>query len=211
MKELVVATRNRHKIREIRAIFGASKKWGLIFLDRYPDAPHPKETGKSFDANALIKARAIASHTGLPAIADDSGLEVRALGGRPGVRSARFAGPRAKDGENNRKLFRLLQKVLSSKRGARYRCSLALVFPDGRSYLFRGALAGRIGLAPKGGNGFGYDPLFIVPRYGKTVAELSSVLKNRISHRAGAIRKLKRFLYSKSFSKRMSRVSRKRP
>lgn len=211
MKEIVVATRNRHKKREIRAIFGVSKKWRLLFLDRYPSAPHPQETGKTFDENAILKARDAAFYTGLPSVADDSGLEVVSLGGKPGVRSARFAGLRASDTKNNRKLLRLLKHFPLSKRKARYRCSVALVFPDGKADLFRGSLLGLIGFVPKGRNGFGYDPLFVLPRYGKTVAQISPSLKNRISHRAHAFQKLKRFLsYSKRRSKRMSLVSRKR-
>ena len=196
MIQIVVATRNRHKKREIRAIFGASKRWRLLFLDRYPNAPHPRETGKTFDQNAILKARAIASYAKLPAVADDSGLEVQALHGRPGVRSARFAGEEAKDEQNNEKLLRLLQKVPRSRRNACYRCSLALVFPDGKTRLFRGKLSGRIDFSPKGRSGFGYDPLFILPRYGKTVAQIPPVLKNRISHRARAFHRLKRFLTS---------------
>lgn len=194
MIQIVVATRNRHKMKEIRAIFGASKKWRLLFLDRYPDAPHPKETGKTFDQNALLKARAAAFYTGLPAVADDSGLEVQALHGRPGVRSARFAGGKAKDDSNNEKLLRLLQKVPQSRRNACYLCSLALVLPNGKTRLFRGKLSGRIDFSPKGHFGFGYDPLFILSRYGKTVAQIPPALKNRISHRARAFRRLKYFL-----------------
>ena len=192
--KIVVATRNRHKKREIRALFGASKKWRLLFLDLYPDAPHPRETGKTFDENAILKAQAIATYAGLPTISDDSGLEVAALGGEPGVRSARFAGTSATDERNNQKLLRMMLGLPSSKRRACYRCSLALVFPDGKTYLFRGKLSGRIGFSPRGRFGFGYDPLFIVPRYGKTVATLTPTLKNRISHRARAFRKLKRFI-----------------
>lgn len=191
---IVVATRNRHKQREIDALCGASKKWRLLFLDRYPNAPHPRETGKTFDENATLKARAIATYTGLPSISDDSGLEVAALGGKPGVRSARFAGARATDKDNNEKLLRLLKNLPLSRRKACYRCSLALAFPDGKTYLFRGKLSGRIAFLPAGLHGFGYDPLFIVPRYGKTVAELSPALKNKISHRARAFRKLRRFI-----------------
>ena len=183
-------------MREIRAIFGASKRWRLLFLDHYPDAPHPKETGRTFDQNALLKARAIAFYTGLLAVADDSGLEVQALRSRPGVRSARFAGEKAKDEQNNQKLLRLLNRVPQSRRNACYRCSLALVLPDGKTRLFRGKLSGRIGFSPKGRFGFGYDPLFILPRYGKTVAQIPPTLKNRISHRARAFHRLKRFLAS---------------
>ena len=192
--KIVVATGNRHKQKEIRALFGASKKWRLLFLDRYPNAPQPRETGKTFDENAALKAQAIAKYTRLPAISDDSGLEVNALGGKPGIRSARFAGIKATDKENNEKLLRVISPLPLPKRRACYRCSLALAFPGGKTYLFRGKLSGRIGFFPRGRFGFGYDPLFIVPHYGKTVAELSPALKNRISHRARAFRRLKHFL-----------------
>lgn len=206
-----MATRNRHKKREIRAIWGASRRWRLLFLERYPHAPRLRETGKTFADNATFKACAVARYTGLPSVADDSGLEVAALRGRPGVRSARFAGLHASDEENNRKLLRLLKDLPLSKRKARYRCSVALAFPDGKTHLFQGALAGRIGFFRQGRFGFGYDPLFILPRYGKTVAQISPALKNRISHRARAFQKLKRFLfYSRRRSKRISLVSRKR-
>ncbi len=203
MKRLVVATRNPHKIKEIRLLFGFSRSWRLVFLDRYPNAPRTKETGKTFDRNALLKARAVSRYTGEPAIADDSGIEVAALGGKPGILSARFAGPEATDRENNEKLLRLLKNIPPSKRQACYRCSIALVFPDGKSRLFHGTLSGRIGLLPKGRGGFGYDPIFILPRYKKSVAQLPLSLKNRISHRARAFQHLKRFLAT--YSKRRSR------
>lgn len=198
MKELIVATRNPHKKREIRALFGHSKRWRLIFLDRYPRLPLPKETGKTFDENALLKARAIARYTGKPAIADDSGLEVFALRGRPGVRSARFAGSKATDEENNQKLLRLLNTFPPARRKARYQCSLAFVRPGHKPVLFRGKLSGWIGFVPKGRHGFGYDPLFFLPRYGKSVAQLSPTLKNHISHRSRAFQKFKRYLKRRS-------------
>lgn len=204
MKELIVATRNPHKIREIRALFESSKRWKLLFLDRYPRAPEIRESGKTFDENALLKARAIADHTGKPTVADDSGLEVVALGGKPGIYSARFSGVNASDTSNNAKLLRLLKGIPLSERNACYRCSLALAFPDGKTHLFRGSLSGRIGFSPKGRFGFGYDPIFLLPHYGKTVAQISPRLKNHISHRALAFRKLKRFL--NAYSKRPSRI-----
>jgi len=194
VKELVIATRNPHKKKEIRALFGPSKRWRLIFLDRYPQAPTIRETGKTFDENAMLKARAIARFTGKPAVADDSGLEVSALGGRPGVRSARFAGEGADDRRNNEKLLRLLGSRPLSERKGHYRCSVALALPGGKSYLFHGSLSGRIGKVPQGHLGFGYDPLFMVPRYGKTVAQMPLALKNRFSHRARAFRRLQKFL-----------------
>ena len=194
MNQIVVATRNPHKKREIRALFGHSKKWRLVFLDRYPKIPPLKESGKTFDENASLKARTVTRYTGKPAIADDSGLEVAALRGGPGVRSARFAGEHASDDRNNRKLLRLLKNIPPSRRRARYRCTLALSIPGRKVRFFRGSLSGKIGISPKGHFGFGYDPLFILPRYGKTVAQLSPSIKNKISHRARASRRLKRYL-----------------
>jgi len=186
--DLVVATRNRHKFREISSIL-RHPRLRLLSLNRFPDAPKIKEGGKNFDANALLKARAIAAYTARPALADDSGLEVAALGGRPGVHSARFAGPRATDVQNNRKLLRLLKGLPLSKRRGRYRCTIALVFPGREPYLFRGSLAGHIALAPRGRGGFGYDPIFWLVGYRRTVAEIPPKLKNRISHRSRALKR----------------------
>ena len=195
--ELVVATRNRHKFREITSIL-RHPRLQLISLDRFPKAPNVKENGRTFDENALLKAKTIAFYTKRPSLADDSGLEVFALGGRPGVCSARFAGARATDTSNNQKLLRLLKGVPLARRGARYRCSVAIVFPGGKSFLFRGMLSGRIALSPKGRGGFGYDPLFWLPKYRKTAAQIPASLKNRISHRSHALQKsstlLRRFL-----------------
>ena len=195
--ELVVATRNRHKFREIASIL-RHPRLRLIPLNRFQNAPDVEEKGRSFDANALLKAKATASYTGRPSLADDSGLEVFVLGGRPGIRSARFAGPKATDASNNRKLLRLLKGVPPSRRSARYRCSIALVFPFGKSFLFHGTLSGKIASSQKGAGGFGYDPLFWLPGYRRTVAQIPRLLKNRISHRARALQKastlLRKFL-----------------
>ncbi|MFH1858572.1 MAG: RdgB/HAM1 family non-canonical purine NTP pyrophosphatase [Candidatus Omnitrophota bacterium] len=181
-------------MREIRTLFGHPRRWQLVFLDRYPDAPRLVETGKTFDDNAALKACAIARYTGKAAISDDSGIEIEALGGNPGVRSARFAGENATDEANNEKLLRLLRDLPLPKRKARYRCSLALALPGRKPRLFHGSLAGRIGFSYKGRFGFGYDPLFILPRFGKTVAQLPPAVKNKISHRARAFQRLKRYL-----------------
>ena len=191
--ELVVATRNRHKFREISSIL-RHPRLKLVSLNRLPKAPAPGERGRSFDENALLKARAIAAYTGKPTLADDSGLEVSALGGRPGVRSARFAGLKATDSENNRKLLSLLEGLPLSRRKARYRCTIAIVFPNQKSRLFHGTLSGRIALTPQGRGGFGYDPLFWLPEYRRTVARISPSLKNRISHRGRALKKASTFL-----------------
>lgn len=128
------------------------------------------------------------------AIADDSGLEVDALDGRPGIYSARYAGLGASDQENRKKLLKELEGVPISKRGAAFKCVIALVSPDGREITAEGSCRGRIGFKEVGRNGFGYDPLFILPRYGKTMAQLSLQEKNRISHRGKALRKLRRLL-----------------
>ena len=190
---IVIATRNRHKIRELRQLLrGVSARF--VSLRAFPAVAAVRENGGSFDANAARKARAAARATGCLAIADDSGLEVQALGWRPGIRSARFAGPRATDAQNNRKLLRLLRGVPLPRRGARYRCSLAAAAPDGRVWLTRGIWQGRVALAPRGRSGFGYDPLFEVPRCGKTVAQLGAAVKARLSHRGHAARKMQRIL-----------------
>src|SRR5690606_29296348 len=136
----------------------------------FPGAPDVEETGATMAENALLKARAAAGHTGLWAMADDSGLEVDALDGRPGVYSARFAGPGATDADNNAKLLRLLEGVPDPRRTARFRCAIALVSPDGDEYVDEGVCEGVVAREPRGEGGFGYDPLFIVPEYGRTFA-----------------------------------------
>ena len=190
---IVIATRNRHKLRELRQLLGGVAARFASLRD-FPSVPSAGEDGRSFDANAAQKARIAARATGHVAIADDSGLEVTALGGRPGIRSARFAGVRATDAQNNRKLLRLLRGVAPSQRGARYRCSLAVATPAGRVWTVRGLWRGRIAARARGRSGFGYDPLFELPRYRRTVAQLGVRLKQRLSHRAQAARKARRVL-----------------
>ena len=187
--EVIVATRNKGKIREIRE---ALKGLGLRIypLSNFPNVPEVEEDGKSFTENALKKARFYSKHFGKLTIADDSGLEVDSLKGQPGVHSARYAGERASGQENNQKLLREMQDVPISKRGARFKCIIAVVSPDGREAFAEGACKGRIGFKEKGKKGFGYDPLFILPNDGKTMAELSLEAKNRISHRGKALRKI---------------------
>ena len=191
MVEIVIATRNRHKFRELRALLAMpGVRWHSLL--EFPRVPAVKETGRTYDANAIMKATAAARATGLPSLADDSGLEVDALGGRPGVQSARFAGTQGDDRANNEKLLRMMRRVRDGKRTARYRCSLALVVPSsGVAALTRGAWAGRIAAAPQGRRGFGYDPIFFVPRFGQTVGELPSSVKQRFSHRARAARRMR--------------------
>jgi len=191
MLHLVIATRNRHKFRELRALLAVpGVRWHSLL--EFPRVPVVKETGRTYDANAITKATAVARATGLPSLADDSGLEVDALAGKPGVLSARFAGAPGDDRANNEKLLRMVRRVHDGERTARYRCSLALVVPSsGVVALTRGTWAGRIAAAPQGRRGFGYDPIFWVPRFGKTVGELPSSVKQRFSHRAIAARRMR--------------------
>src|SRR3989338_10199544 len=193
MTELIIATTNQGKLLEIRELLSAMDL-KITSLADYPDAPRIEEDGKTFSQNALKKAAIIALYTGKLTVGEDSGLEVKALGGRPGIYSARFAGPGATDKKNNLKLLRSLRGVPLSKRRARYRCCAALV--DGRGIIdvVSGQCAGLIALRPKGANGFGYDPLFFLPRYTKTFGELNPAVKGKISHRSRALRKIKKSL-----------------
>jgi len=188
---LVLATHNRHKVREIQAIL---KKEGLkiriLTLDAFPSIKPIRENKPTIEGNAIKKAAIIAEKTGLPALADDTGLFVRALNGAPGVISARFAGPRCRYEDNNRKLLRLLKNVPWPRRGAEFRCVAALAAPEGRTLLIKGKVAGKITFKPKGKKGFGYDPVFLVQKYQKTFGEMSTYLKNKISHRAIAFASL---------------------
>lgn len=191
--ELVLATRNEGKITEIREFL---KDCGisLISLRDYPDAPEVGENGKTYRDNVLKKARFFSKWTGKLTLADDSGLEVAYLKGRPGIFSARYAGVRTNDRENNRELLRELEGVPAGKRGAVFRCVMALVSPWGDEAVVEGKCRGMIGLEERGGKGFGYDPIFVIPGQGKTMAELSIAEKNQMSHRGNAIRKLKKRL-----------------
>jgi XTP/dITP diphosphohydrolase len=191
--ELVIATKNPGKVREIRkALRGLRIR--LHSLNDFPEIPDVEEGGKTFTENALKKARFYANYLKKITIADDSGLEVDALGGLPGIHSARYAGEGASNRENNRKLLKEMEDIPLSKRKARFRCVLALVSPDGRETIAEGVCQGRIGLREVGRRGFGYDPLFLLPQYGKTIAQLSIEEKNRISHRGKALRKLRKML-----------------
>ncbi len=166
----------------------------LVSLDRFPDCPEVLEDGSSFAENALKKAGTIAAHTGHISIADDSGIEVDALEGRPGIYSARYAGPEADDLQNNTKLLGELEGHPAEKRGAQFRCVIALAAPDGTHQVVEGVCRGVIADAPRGSNGFGYDPLFLDETSGRTFAEMGSEYKNRISHRFQAIRELQKVL-----------------
>lgn len=166
----------------------------LHLLAEWPGATLPEESGDSYAANALIKARAAARITGALALGDDSGLEVDALGGAPGLRSSRFGGPGLDDAGRCRLLLAALHGVDESRRTARFRCVIALVGVDGREHLVEGAAEGRILTAPRGTGGFGYDPLFYYPPLGRTFAELSGPQKAQVSHRGRAVQAVRRLL-----------------
>jgi XTP/dITP diphosphohydrolase len=191
--KLILATGNRSKVKEIVDIL-APTGLEILSLDAYPSLVLPPETGSTFKENAIAKARFVTSATGIAALADDSGLEVDALSGAPGVHSARYAGEEATDEENWTKLLKELAGVTA--REARFKCVMALVIPGerGSERSFEGTLEGSITLAPAGLGGFGYDPVFFVAGTGKTAAELTREEKNAISHRAGALAGLKNWL-----------------
>ncbi len=192
--ELVLATTNRHKAAELQALL-SDVGVRIRTLAEFPDAPEVVEDGTTCEANAIKKATAIANHTGLPAMADDTGLMVEALGGRPGVYAARYAGEQATYEDNCRKLLGELQGVPVAKRGARFVTVVAFVpRPGVQAQVVEGALDGVIAEQPAGTHGFGYDPVFVVPELGKTLAQLTSEEKNRISHRARALAKVREIL-----------------
>ena len=190
---LVLASANRGKLAELRQILELLGI-GLHSLADYPELPAIEENGQTFRENALIKARAVTQYTGEIALADDSGLEVDCLEGRPGVYSARYAGEPPDDRRNNDKLLKEMAGVPDYQRTARFRCVIAVVFPDGREFTADGTLEGRITLEPTGGGGFGYDPLFYELTTGRTLAEIPAEVKNRISHRARALAEVKEVL-----------------
>ena len=188
---IIVATGNAGKLAEYERLLGGVPDVQLESMALLAKSVHVIEDGDTFYANALKKARAVASIAGVPSMADDSGLEVVALGGRPGVHSARYAGDDATDTQNNQKLLRELSGVPDDRRAARFRCMIVLVDGEGRELLVaEGACEGRIVASLRGTHGFGYDPLFIADGYEQTMAELSPEEKNEISHRAKAAAKL---------------------
>jgi XTP/dITP diphosphohydrolase len=194
---IVLATTNQGKLLELRALLADLPIELLALNEVLPEAPHLPEEGTSFEENAISKARAACQATRMYALADDSGLEVDALGGRPGVRSARFAHERATDAENNAALLRELEEIAEGARSARFRCVLALASPwdEGDVRVVGGACEGSIARAPRGSAGFGYDPLFVVSdQNGRAMAELGEAEKNEISHRGRAVRALRPLL-----------------
>lgn len=193
MIELIVATKNKGKLREIKELLHDFPVEVTSLAD-YPNAPRIEEDGKTFAQNALKKAATVALYTGKLVLGEDSGIEVKALGNKPGIYSARFSGTNATDRKNNLKLLRSLRGISSTRRQARYRCAAALVDRRGIVDIVEGSCGGVIAARPRGTNGFGYDPLFLVRRYAKTFGELDPDVKARISHRARALRKVKKVL-----------------
>jgi XTP/dITP diphosphohydrolase len=198
IRELVLATRNRHKGEELAALLG-DLGIRIRTLDEFPDAPEVVEDGDTCEANAIKKARAIAEFTGLPAIADDTGLEVDALGGRPGVYAARYAGEDATYEDNCLKLLRELAGVPREQRAARFLTVAAIALPSDGVRVTQGTLDGMIAEEVRGALGFGYDPVFLIPELGKTLAQLSADQKNKISHRAKAFIQAKDLLREMEF------------
>ena len=191
---LVIATGNPGKFNEMATLLTGVDAL-LVPLDRAgPIPPIPPEGGESFQENALRKAEAVARASGYLALADDSGLEVDALGGQPGVLSARFGGPQATDAERNARLLELLRGVPPDQRTARFRCVVAVANPRGSVQVVEGICEGRIALEPRGSRGFGYDPIFEIPSLGKTFGELDPEVKNRLSHRGQAMAKARAIL-----------------
>ncbi|MFJ7753313.1 XTP/dITP diphosphatase [Peribacillus muralis] len=189
MKTVIIATKNKGKAKEFESLF-AAKGYEVKTLLDVPDAPDVEETGTTFEANAILKAEAIAQQLGRFVIADDSGLIVDALDGRPGVYSARYAGEAKSDEANTQKVLSELEGVPEAERTARFYCALALASPNQETITVSGTMEGVITEQPSGGNGFGYDPIFFVKEKGKTSAELTKEQKNQISHRAHALKAL---------------------
>ncbi|MBW2512450.1 MAG: XTP/dITP diphosphatase [Deltaproteobacteria bacterium] len=193
MMEMVVATRNTGKLKEIRRLL-ESRGIRVRGLEEFPGVPDVVEDGQTFAENAIKKAEAVAQFTSLPCLADDSGLVVDALQGRPGVHSARFSGAEADDQSNNRKLLDEMATVPEIQRQAAFCCVMALCMPGQSPRLFQGRVNGVILERQKGDGGFGYDPLFWLPGYNCTMAELPLDTKNQVSHRGQALRQLVDFL-----------------
>ena len=193
MSPVILATRNPGKVREIVAIY-APLELELRPLADYSEIPQMREEGTTYADNAAAKARAAALRMGLVALADDSGIEVDALGGAPGVHSARFLGASASDGERNARILFLLEGVPKERRTARYRAAVAVARPDGTVRVFDGVCEGQVAVAPRGTAGFGYDPIFMPEGAQQTIAEIPLEVKNRISHRARALRAAEPYL-----------------
>ncbi len=202
---ILLATNNAGKVREMVALL-ADTPFAMVTPGDLGLALDPEETGDTFEANAALKARAFAEASGLPALADDSGIEVDALGGEPGVRSARYAGPEASDEDRVRYLLGKLEGVEWERRSARFRSVVALAHPDGEVKLFEGACEGVVAFEPRGDKGFGYDPIFYIPTLDRHMAELDMDEKNRMSHRGQAVRKAAEYLASAEAMERYGRA-----
>ena len=190
MKKLVIATKNQGKLIELKEIL-SDLDYEILSLNDYPDAPEVEETGETFKDNAILKAQAYANYTDEMVLADDSGLEVDALDGAPGVYSSRFA---EIDQARIAKLLNLLKDIPQDKRTARFKCVIAVCDQDQNIKTAEGTLEGIIAFEPKGNSGFGYDPVMFVPEYNLTVAEMDNSLKNSISHRGKALKVIKEML-----------------
>ncbi|MGM0920954.1 MAG: XTP/dITP diphosphatase [Bacillota bacterium] len=193
MKEVIIATKNAGKLIEFQSILSQYDLKAISLLD-LEDSPEVEETGSTFEENAILKAEAISKLYGKMAIADDSGLSVDYLGGEPGVYSARYAGAEKSDAANIEKVLLQLKGVPKEERNARFRCALALSEPGRETVTVEGSVEGYITEEPIGGNGFGYDPIFLVKDKAKTMAQLTKDEKNKISHRAVALQKLAKLL-----------------
>lgn len=194
-KPLVIATHNRKKAGEMVTILSAAlPDRRLLTLADFPGAPEPEETGSDYEANALIKARSGLVATGEECVADDAGLEIDALDGAPGLYSKRFGGEDLPFPEKIAKILELLKDVPEAKRTARFRCWVAWISPSGEERTFEGVCEGRIAFAPSGNGGFGYDPIFLLPELGRTMADLTSGEKHAVSHRGIVLGELIAFL-----------------
>jgi XTP/dITP diphosphohydrolase len=209
---VVLATGNAKKLIELRRIVaehpmvsGGAVQIEVLGLADLPGYPEPAETERTFEGNALIKARTCVERTGLPALADDSGLQVDELNGMPGVRSARWSGPDADDDANNTLLLRQLADVPSERRGAAFVSAVALVFPDGREFVRHGEMRGRLLTELRGDNGFGYDPMFVADGQQVSNGELTAQQKDAISHRGQAVRAMVEVLVQQLAAQRDAR------
>ncbi|ERN52457.1 XTP/dITP diphosphatase [Alkalihalophilus marmarensis] len=187
--QIIIATKNKGKVREFEQMF-ANDGYQVTSLFEYEEIPDIEETGKTFAENAVLKAETLAKALNQKVIADDSGLVIDALDGRPGVYSARYAGEEKSDKANNEKVLNEMKDIPSEDRTARFVCTIAVASPGEPTYVVEGTCEGIIALEPAGANGFGYDPIMFLPGFEKTMAQLSPQEKNQISHRARALEKL---------------------
>ena len=187
--KIVLATGNKNKIKEIKEKFSSSGSLEISSFEELKNIPEIIENAATFEGNALIKAEAICRLTGLPSMADDSGLVIDALNGEPGVYSARYGGDNLSDAEKNELVLSKMKGLPEKKRSARFECVIAIALPDSRSFTVKGICNGLISSEPAGSNGFGYDPIFYIPEADKTMAQLTPEEKNRISHRGKALEK----------------------